>query len=135
MGSGGRRRQQKVTDREKQMKKSSLDVFSLRDSVVDEYKKFATSFTTIHAEDIRKQLDAIYATDHYWPEPLIQINPSYQSTKSVGDLVSSSLLHPTCADIFRTPPSPDAPKGTPLSIYINIRNRPSPSLRRERVSW
>ncbi len=29
----------------------SLDVFALRDSVVDEYKKFSTSFTKIHAED------------------------------------------------------------------------------------
>ena len=37
----------------------SLDIFSLRDSVVGEYKKFATSFTTIHAEDIRHQVEAI----------------------------------------------------------------------------
>jgi hypothetical protein len=51
----------------------SLDVFSLRDSVVGEYKKFATSFTTIHADDIRQQVEAIYALERYWPEPLIQI--------------------------------------------------------------
>ncbi len=37
------------------------DVFALRDSVVDEYKRFATSFTTIHAHDIREQVEAIYA--------------------------------------------------------------------------
>jgi hypothetical protein len=36
------------------MNARSLDVFSLRDAVVDEYKKFATSFTTIRAEDIRQ---------------------------------------------------------------------------------
>ena len=35
------------------MSAKSMDVFSLRDAVVGEYKKFATSFTTIHAEDIR----------------------------------------------------------------------------------
>ena len=34
---------------------------ALRDTVVGEYRKFATSFTTIHAEDIRKQVEAIYA--------------------------------------------------------------------------
>jgi hypothetical protein len=44
----------------------SLDVFSLRDSVVDEYKRFATSFTTIHSQDIRAQIEAIYAQERYW---------------------------------------------------------------------
>lgn len=34
-----------------------MDVFSLREAVVGEYKKFATSFTTIDAEDIRKQVE------------------------------------------------------------------------------
>lgn len=37
----------------------TLDVFSLRDRIVDEYKHFATSFTTIHAQDIREQIEAI----------------------------------------------------------------------------
>ena len=48
----------------------TLDVFALRDSVVDEYKRFATSFTTIHAEDVREQVAAIYAEDRYWPTPV-----------------------------------------------------------------
>lgn len=51
-----------------------MDVFSLRDSVVGEYKQFATSFTTICAKDIREQVEAIYAEDRYWPEPLIQLS-------------------------------------------------------------
>ena len=49
----------------------ALDVFALCDSVVGEYKRFATSFTTIHAPDIREQVEGIYARDRYWPEPLI----------------------------------------------------------------
>jgi hypothetical protein len=53
-----------------------MDVFSLRDTVVGEYRKFATSFTTIHADDIRRQVEGIYAEGRFWPEPLIQINPS-----------------------------------------------------------
>ena len=48
------------------------------DWVVGEYKKFATSFTTIHAEDIRAQVEAIYAQGRFWPDPLIQINPRYK---------------------------------------------------------
>ena len=88
----------------------ALDVFALRDSVVGEYKRFATSFTTIHAPDIREQVESIYARDRYWPEPLIQINPSYKRSTDVGALVASGVLNPGCADIFRA-------KGEPLSLY------------------
>jgi hypothetical protein len=48
---------------------SSLDFFSLRDSVVGEYRKFATSFMTIHASDIRRHVEAIYAEGRFWPAP------------------------------------------------------------------
>ena len=90
----------------------ALDVFALRDSVVDEYKHFATSFTTIHAPDISEQVAAIYAEDRYWPEPLIQINPSYKRPTDVGTLVANGVLHPGCVDIFRA-------NGQPLSLYTH----------------
>ncbi len=88
----------------------ALDVFALRDSVVAEYERFATSFTTIHAPDIRQQVAAIYAESRYWPEPLIQINPSYKRSKDVSTLVADRVLHPGCADIF-------CADGQPLSLY------------------
>ena len=99
------------------MKSKSMDVFSLRDTVVEEYKKFATSFTTIRAADIRQQVEAIYAKERYWPEPLIQINPNYRRTTTVAKLAAQQTLHPTCVNIFRTPPTADAPNGEPLSLY------------------
>lgn len=99
------------------MKPRSMDVFSLRDTVVAEYKKFATSFTTIHAADIRQQVEAIYAEERYWPEPLIQINPNYRRTTTVAKLAAQNTLHRACVDIFRTLPTADAPKGKPLALY------------------
>ena len=98
------------------MSAKSMDIFSLRDSVVGEYKKFATSFTTIHAEDIRRQVEAIYAGDRYWPEPLIQVNPNYRRSTTVDKLVASGALEPLCAEIFRTPPTGSSP-GASLSLY------------------
>ena len=92
------------------MSTPNLDVFSLRDSVINEYKRFATSFTTIHAQDICKQVEAIYAQQRYWPEPLIQINPSYKRTTDVAAFVETGVLEPGCDDIFRT-------NGRPLSLY------------------
>lgn len=99
------------------MAQKSLDVFSLRDTVVGEYKKFATSFTTIFAEDIRTQIDAIYAQDRYWPEPLIQVSPSYKRTTTVEALARNGVLHPKAADIFRSPAASDGAKGKTLSLY------------------
>src|SRR5687768_17454876 len=94
-----------------------LDVFSLRDSVVGEYKDFATSFTTIFADDIRQQIEAIYASDRYWPEPLIQINPSYRRTTTVDAQAASGVLERRTADIFRAPAKPDGSPGDTLSLY------------------
>lgn len=87
-----------------------LDIFALRDSVVDEYKRFATSFTTIQAPDIREQVEAIHAGNRYWPEPLIQINPSYRRSTDVAALVANGVLQPGCEEIFRA-------KGKPLRLY------------------
>lgn len=76
-----------------------MDVFSLRDAVVGEYRNFATSFTTIFAEDLRKQIDAIYADERYWPEPLIQINPNYKRVTTVQKLVDAGELEAVRAQL------------------------------------
>lgn len=94
-----------------------MDVFALRDALVGEYKAFATSFTQIYASDIREQIANIYASERFWPEPLIQINPSYKRTRSIADLVQAGALDPHCAEIFRTEPSKAFPKGEPLPLY------------------
>lgn len=70
-----------------------MDVFSLRDTVVGEYKQFATSFTTIFAADLRERIAAIYADDRYWPEPLIQIHPSFQAGRTVDERAADGTLH------------------------------------------
>src|SRR3954463_1333387 len=87
-----------------------MDVFSLRDTVVGEDRKFATSFTTIHAEDIRRQVEAIYAEGRFWPEPLIQINPSYKRGANLEALIAGSAIDPRTAEIFRA-------DGATLSLY------------------
>src|SRR5688572_21112727 len=96
------------------MSAKSLDVFSLRDAVVGEYKSFATSFTTIRAEDIKQQVEAIYADQRYWPEPLIQINPSYKRSTNVEALAAARAVHPGCSAIFRTGPGA---AGETLTLY------------------
>lgn len=78
-----------------------MDVFALRDAVVAEYEKFATSFTIIEAEDIRTQVEAIYESKRYWPEPLLQLNPNFLRGKTVAQAVADGMLHAECELIFR----------------------------------
>ncbi|MBI3074427.1 MAG: DEAD/DEAH box helicase [Deltaproteobacteria bacterium] len=87
-----------------------MDVFSLRDTVVGDYKKFATSFTKIHDEGIRRQVEQIYAAGRFWPDPLIQINPSFKRGENLSALVADDALDPRTAEIFSA-------GGTPLSLY------------------
>ncbi|MBL8679270.1 MAG: DEAD/DEAH box helicase [Myxococcales bacterium] len=87
-----------------------MDVFSLRDSMVGDYRKFATSFTTIHADDIRSQVEAIYRQGRFWPDPLLQINPNYKRGLTLETLIANGALDPRTADIFRA-------DGAPLTLY------------------
>lgn len=92
------------------MSGKTLDVFALRDSIVDEYKQFATSFTTIHSADIREQVDAIYGKGRFWPDPLLQINPSYKRGANLETLIAAGALDARVAEIFRA-------DGAPLNLY------------------
>lgn len=77
-----------------------MDVFSLREHLIGDYSRFARSFTSIRAEDLRCGVDAAYGSGRYWPEPLIQINPRYQRGRSTAQLASVGELHPLTAQHF-----------------------------------
>lgn len=79
----------------------SMDVFSLRDAVIGEYRQFATSFTTIRAEDIQAAVAAIYAQGRFWPDPLIQINPNYKRGAALQSLIDGGALDPRTGEIFQ----------------------------------
>lgn len=78
-----------------------MDVFNLRNTLVGDYERFARSFTTIRATDIREQVDAAYASGRYWPDPLIQINPRFAPGADIDTLASQGVVHPDTARIFR----------------------------------
>ena len=60
-----------------------LNVFDLDRTIVSDYERFARSFTQIRAPDIRSEVEAIYANDRFWPEPLISINPHFERGTSI----------------------------------------------------
>lgn len=87
-----------------------MDVFSLDQRLVEDYAAFARSFTTIRAPDIDAQVNEIYAGRHFWPEPLVSINPQFRRDVSIDDLVRAGSIHPDAGRIFRA-------EGTSLRLY------------------
>jgi len=94
-----------------------MDVFRFRDTVVDEYRTFATSFTKIYAKDLHDKITAIYDEGKFWPEPLLQINPKYKEAEDVAALVKAGVLDPGCQAIFRE--SPQQTNG--INLYLHQR--------------
>jgi ATP-dependent helicase YprA (DUF1998 family) len=91
-----------------------LDVFDLRERVIAEYAAFSRSFTRISAPDISAVVEAEYARERYWPEPLIQINPNFERKGTIGKLVKDGLLHSECERLFQA----DKPEGRPRPIEL-----------------
>jgi superfamily II DNA/RNA helicase len=87
-----------------------VDVFSLRKDLIRQYSAFARSFTYIRAPDISTQVDAAFDSGRYWPEPLIQINPTFKPGKTVSEHAEAGELHPETAEIFRA-------DGQPLRLH------------------
>lgn len=89
-----------------------MDVFDLDEKLLTDYKRFARSFTQIRSKDIRDGVDRIYQTNHFWPAPLISINPHFEKGKSISELVADkeNTLHPLTEQIFRI-------EGKPITLH------------------
>ncbi len=72
-----------------------MDVFSLSDRIVADYGAFSRSFTPIRSPDIRPMSTRNTTAGAFGPEPLVQINPRYQSGGTIAQIVADGLLHPT----------------------------------------
>jgi ATP-dependent helicase YprA (DUF1998 family) len=87
-----------------------MDVFELDQALVNDYERFARSFTLIRAPDIKQQVEELYASDRFWPEPLISINPRFERGASIDRLVGARSLHEATARVFSI-------DGQPISLY------------------
>jgi hypothetical protein len=102
-----------------------VNVFDLDQALVGDYERFARSFTQIRAPDIWAQVKDLYATNRFWPEPLISINPHFERGAEIKKLVAEGSLRTDTGKVFRVGASP--------SDSTAIRNRLSPKLRSGRA--
>jgi ATP-dependent helicase YprA (DUF1998 family)/very-short-patch-repair endonuclease len=78
-----------------------MDVFHLRNRLVEDYARYTRSFIKISNPRINAKVDAALNEGALWPEPLVQLNPTFQSGGTIDDLVADGTLHAECARIFR----------------------------------
>lgn len=90
---------------------ASVQVFQLRRKIIEDYDAYIRGFLTIKDERILELVNQALAQGHLWPDPLIQLNPSFQPGPKMEQLIADGELHPKCAEIFTKA------DGQPLSLY------------------
>ncbi len=78
-----------------------MDVFELRDRLIDDYCSYIRSFIRIRDDRIRKKVDDEIGGGLLWPDPLIQLNPAFEPGAKIDQLVEEGLLDQECGKIFR----------------------------------
>ena len=92
-----------------------MDVFGLRDRLVDDYSSYIQSFIQIRDDRIHDLVDSELASGLLWPDPLIQLNPSFEPGHRTDQLVDQGVLHEECRRIFRI--NKESGEGQPLRLH------------------
>jgi superfamily II DNA/RNA helicase/very-short-patch-repair endonuclease len=78
-----------------------VDVFDIRDGVISDYRAFTQGFLQVRDFEIRRKVEEELDSGLLWPEPWLALNPSFEPSGTIDDLVGAGVLHPTCANVFR----------------------------------
>lgn len=109
-----------------------MDVFRLRDDVVDSYGAYVRSFLNIADPEIKAFVEQRLAAGHLWPPPLVQLNPAFQPEPTIDELVAEGVLHPETARVFRRGKD-KAAAGEPLRLHRHQEE--AVRIARERASY
>src|SRR6516164_6276210 len=98
-----------------------MDVFDLRARLVADYQSYTRSFIKIRDERVSSFVDDALTAGAFWPEPLLQLNPTFLPGGTIDDLVSAKDLHPECARIFRIEKSDSDHVGKQILLHEHQR--------------
>jgi ATP-dependent helicase YprA (DUF1998 family)/very-short-patch-repair endonuclease len=78
-----------------------MNVFDLRDHLIDDYSEYISSFIEIRDPSIKEYVEQSVDEGLLWPDPLIQLNPTFEPGHWIDELADEGLLHKECKKIFR----------------------------------
>ncbi|GAB3811462.1 hypothetical protein [Micromonospora zhanjiangensis] len=62
-----------------------MDVFDVRDRLIEDYREFTSSFVHPRDERIGAHVDRLTASGYQWPAPYLSLNPNFASgARSAG---------------------------------------------------
>jgi hypothetical protein len=92
-----------------------LDVFELRKRLVEDYGSYVRSFIRIEDARVEEKVKQSLDEGLLWPDPLIQLNPSFETGDRIVDLVDEGILHNECGTVFRA--GKDRGEGVTLRLH------------------
>ena len=98
-----------------------MDVFDLRNRLVSDYRDYTRSFIKIRDPRIQGFVDNVLDAEGFWPEPLLQLNPTFSPGGTIDDLVEEGVLHEECSRIFRIGKSDTDHRGETLFLHQHQR--------------
>jgi hypothetical protein len=94
-----------------------MNVFDLRERLVNDYADYTRSFINIRDEGIRDLVDREVAEGLLWPNPILQLNPAFEPGETIDELAEAGVLDAECRRIFRRDKTNDEPDGKPLRLH------------------
>jgi superfamily II DNA/RNA helicase len=80
---------------------ATTNIFNLHADILSDYKQFVSSFINISDQRIKKVVEKEMQAGKFWPEPLVQFNPSFEILGPVAEFCGSGkLLHADIAHVF-----------------------------------
>ena len=63
-----------------------MDVFHLRDQLIEDYRSYVSSFMAIRDARIRERVETSLTGGLLWPEPRIGLNPAFEPGPTLREL-------------------------------------------------
>lgn len=83
-----------------------MNVFEVREQLVQDYRSFTAAFVELRDERIRAFIAEQLAEGAQWPDPWLSLNPNFEGGGTVTQLADQGLLHAECHRIFRVKEHP-----------------------------
>ena len=111
-----------------------MNVFDLRDRLVGDYASYTRSFIKIADPRISDTVESALNAGAFWPEPMVQLNPTFLLGGTIDELVTDGTLHPECSKIFKIDKSDTDQTGKQLLLHTHQKEAIHKA-RREKKSY
>lgn len=94
-----------------------MNVFDFRNRLIADYRGYVSSFVRVADPRLKQVVEGVFADGSLWPDPLIQLNPSYAPGRYIDELVKEGVLQPGCEAVFRRGKTDVIGSGVPLRLH------------------